>query len=152
MNVGDSGGGGQDFDLNLAPIIDCFTVLITYLLVSASFLSLSIFDVGVAASGASTSPNPKAPPHTITLQMHESKVIDIRVNGGSENLALVIPINGRGTEWDFVAVTTRLEELKKRYPEVTEVSLTAENHIIYKEVVLAIETLRKTNPKIFLAS
>jgi biopolymer transport protein ExbD len=151
MHVGD-GGGGQDFDLNLAPIIDCFTVLITYLLVSASFLSLSIFDVGVAASGASSTPNPKTPPHTITLQMHESKTIDIRVNGGAENLALVIPIAGRGSEWDLTATSTKLEDLKQRYSDITDISLTAENHVIYKEIVRAIESLRKTNPKIFLAS
>ena len=30
-----SESGGQDFDLNLAPIIDCFTVLITFMLVHA---------------------------------------------------------------------------------------------------------------------
>ncbi|RYZ61531.1 MAG: hypothetical protein EOP09_19835, partial [Proteobacteria bacterium] len=40
------GAGSLEFDLNLAPIIDCFTVLITFLLVSASFLSVSIFDAG----------------------------------------------------------------------------------------------------------
>jgi biopolymer transport protein ExbD len=34
------GGNGQEVELNITPIIDCFTVLITFLLASASFLSL----------------------------------------------------------------------------------------------------------------
>ena len=42
----------KDFDLNLAPIIDCMTVLITFMLASASFLSIGILDAGVAAAGA----------------------------------------------------------------------------------------------------
>ena len=39
-----SRGGSLDFELNLAPIIDCLVVLITFMLASASFLSISIFD------------------------------------------------------------------------------------------------------------
>ena len=52
-----SGSGGKkdsDFELNLASIIDCFTVLITYLLVTASFITLGILDVTVTSSLAST--------------------------------------------------------------------------------------------------
>ena len=37
----------QDFDVNITPIIDSFTVLITFMLASASFLSVGIFDAGI---------------------------------------------------------------------------------------------------------
>ena len=51
MSAGNfEGSGGQDFELNLASLIDCFTVLITFLLASASFLSVGILDAGVAAA------------------------------------------------------------------------------------------------------
>ena len=46
--------GETDFELNLASIIDCFTVLITYLLVSASFISLGILDVSVPVMACAT--------------------------------------------------------------------------------------------------
>jgi biopolymer transport protein ExbD len=48
MSVG--GGNSQDADINLAPIIDCFTVLIAFMLVSASFLSIGVLDAGIAAA------------------------------------------------------------------------------------------------------
>jgi biopolymer transport protein ExbD len=150
MHVGD--GGGQDFDLNLAPIIDCFTVLITYLLVSASFLSLSIFDIGVAASGQGAAANPTTPPHAVIVRMTESRSIELRVSGGAENLSLTIPIASVSADWNFVGVNTKLDQLKQKYSDINDVSLSAENHVTYKEVIRVIEALRKTNPKIYLAT
>jgi biopolymer transport protein ExbD len=54
------GSGGThpaeiDFELNLAPIIDCLVVLITFTLISASFLSVAVFDYGAAPNSASQS-------------------------------------------------------------------------------------------------
>lgn len=45
-----SGGGNrrqmdQEFELNIASIVDCFTVLITYLLAAASFISLGSVEI-----------------------------------------------------------------------------------------------------------
>ena len=50
-NLGNS--SGQDVDLNITPIIDCFTVLITFLLASASFLSIGFFEVYTPGKTAS---------------------------------------------------------------------------------------------------
>ena len=36
--------GEQDFELNITSIIDCFTVLIAFILTSASFISIGIID------------------------------------------------------------------------------------------------------------
>jgi biopolymer transport protein ExbD len=150
MNVGD--GGGQDFDLNLAPIIDCFTVLITYLLVSASFLSLSIFDIGVAASGQAAPAKVSIPPHAVAVRMMESHSIELKISGGKENLSQTIPIPALGTDWDLTKAIEKLEQLKQKYSDINDLSLSAENHVTYKEVVHVIEGLKKANPKIYLAT
>lgn len=50
----------QDVDLNITPIIDCFTVLITFLLASASFISIGFFEAytpGKAADAAQAEPD-----------------------------------------------------------------------------------------------
>lgn len=65
-----SKGGSQDFDINLAPIIDCFTVLITFMLVSASFLAIGIFDAGVEAAGTSAA-NTKPPAVHLELSLQK---------------------------------------------------------------------------------
>ena len=61
MSAG-GGGGEGDVELNLAPIVDCFTVLIAYLLVSMSFISLSIFEAGVAATSPESASVEVVPP------------------------------------------------------------------------------------------
>src|SRR5882672_8122358 len=84
--VDNSGGSNQEVELNLAPIIDCFTVLITYLLVTASFLSLAALDVGVSATGTGTPPPPAAdntpPPMVMSLEALANGDIKINVRGG----------------------------------------------------------------------
>jgi biopolymer transport protein ExbD len=50
MNLGKDSGSSGEVDLNLAPILDCLTVLVAFLLASASFLSLSALETGVAAA------------------------------------------------------------------------------------------------------
>ncbi|NDF14013.1 hypothetical protein EB061_01655 [bacterium] len=49
MSAG-GGGGEGDVELNIAPIVDCFTVLIAYMLVSMSFIQLSIFEAEAPTS------------------------------------------------------------------------------------------------------
>ena len=56
ISAGDGNGGGRgrgspaDFDINLAPIIDCFTVIIAFLLASAAFLSIGVFEAAVPSA------------------------------------------------------------------------------------------------------
>jgi len=153
MNVGSEGGGGQDFDLNLAPIIDCFTVLITYLLVSASFISLTVFDVGVAATGqgAPAADTGDTPP-SISIELGLNKALEIKVSGGSQNIEMNIPLAAKGSEWDTDTLAVKLEELRKKWPKITEASLTAAPTVRYREVVSVIEKLKKSVPKLFLSS
>ncbi|MGZ3709823.1 MAG: biopolymer transporter ExbD, partial [Bdellovibrionota bacterium] len=77
-----SGKGSQDFELNIASIIDCFTVLITFLLASASFLSIGIFDAGVAA-GAAESKDSKPPSVQILVELQPDHRLSVKLTGKS---------------------------------------------------------------------
>jgi len=60
MSANFGSSNSQDVDINITPIIDCFTVLITFLLASASFLSIGCFEVstpGNAADAAQIEPD-----------------------------------------------------------------------------------------------
>lgn len=148
-------GGGEnsgDVDLNLAPIIDCFTVLITYLLVSASFLSLTAFDVGVAASGqAAPGAVAKDPPLTLAIELDANKQLGIKLSGGKQNVNLALSIAPIAGVWDLKTLVDKLEDLKRKWPELSEASITAESSVKYKDVVKLIEALKKAMPKLYLA-
>lgn len=148
-----SSEGGQDFDLNLAPIIDCFTVLITYLLVSASFISLTALDVGVAAAGQAD-PNaaaPKTPPFNLMVELSAQREIVFKLTGGPKSLNLSIAVKATAGAWDIGGLEKETARLVGQYPDVKEATLQTDPSIIYKDVVKIVETIKKSISKVYLA-
>jgi biopolymer transport protein ExbD len=141
----DPGGASQDFDLNLAPIIDCFTVLIAFMLASASFLAIGIFDAGAAASSAANSGQP--PAIRIEAQLDMNKTIDLHVEG-KVNLRKKIP--PRDGTYDRAALIAEIGELRNRFPDTKGMVLRAEDDVEYAEIIAAMEGLKKKIPSVML--
>jgi biopolymer transport protein ExbD len=141
------GGSSQDFDLNLASIIDCFTVIITFLLASASFLSIGILDAGVAAS-ADTAPSNAPPPVNVTIEISKDYSATVRITGQSRSTT-TFPANA--AQLDLRALGDSLRQTKARWTELNAVSLSADDMVEYRTVVQAMEAIRKHMPVIMLA-
>jgi biopolymer transport protein ExbD len=150
-SVGD--GNGQEVELNLAPIIDCFTVLITYLLVTASFLTLSALDVGVSATGVADAADVKGPPPMMmTLELKTTGEIAILVRGGKLKKDVAINVAGEnGGHWDLTELDARLHQINQKWPSLTDVSVSAEPTVIYKDIVVVIKEIQETIPKVFIS-
>src|ERR1700722_17864850 len=95
-----SHAGEMDFELNLASIIDCFTVLITYLLVSASFITLGVLDVTVAvpAMAQETAKNDEPPKLIVSIELGADQLLEIRTTGVETKNYRVPAKDGA---WDF---------------------------------------------------
>jgi biopolymer transport protein ExbD len=138
--------GSQDFDLNLAPIIDCLTVLIAFMLASTAFLSIGILDAGVAAAGASaTSTTP--PAISILIELGAGKDYLLKVTGKS---AFTAPIPHTEQGWNGAELSKRLAALKTQWPDISAVTLSADNQVHYEDVVKSMETIRQTMPVVLL--
>ncbi len=150
--VGD-GASNQDVDLNLAPIIDCFTVLITYLLVTASFLTLSSVDVSVSATGTGAPPPESTgpPPMTMAIELKAGGNLEIQIRGGAENKKLSYNVPGETGGWNMALLTSRLQEIQGKWPAITEVSVTAEPAIIYKDIVSILHEIQNVMPKVYIS-
>ncbi len=151
MNFRRPGEGSQDFELNLAPIIDCFTVIITYLLVSASFVSLAVLDAGIAAISPTTAAQGIVP-LALEVELTKSGAVAFKLTGlpaGKEMPLAVAPLGG---EFDFPGVRYRMEMIARDFPALKELTVSADPAVSYKSVVRAIEALKKIVPKVFLAS
>ena len=146
-------GSGQDVDLNLAPIIDCFTVLITYLLVTASFLTLSSVDVSVSATGTGTPPPVTGgpPPMSMSIELKAAGEMEIQIRGGAKNEKLSYPVPGQTGKWNMPLLTSRLQQIQKKWPAITEVSVTAEPAIIYKDIVSVLHEIQVVMPKVYIS-
>lgn len=151
MNVSSGGSGkpgqaSQDFDLNLAPIIDCFTVLVTFLLASSAFLSIGLMDAGVSASSPSQSQT-APPPIQIKIELHAGNKMELKTTGKSTRSPAFA---GKDGKYDFESLKKELTQLKTAFPTVDAVTLSADDTIEYKDIIEAMEVIRKHQPVVML--
>jgi len=150
VNVGDTGsphgGRSQDFDINLAPIIDCFTVLISFMLISASFLAIGVFDANLATEGPPAANTPP-PSLRVDVQLNPKMAIQLKV-AGKTKMDLAIPATGE--DWDLKALTAEIQKLKEQWPDTKSAVLNAADDVEYKHIVRVMETLKTQLPSILL--
>jgi biopolymer transport protein ExbD len=154
----------QDFELNLASIIDCLTVLIAFVMISTSFVSIGILDAGVAAGGETAVTQAPAPVNlTITLKADHSISLKLAGKVTSET-KVAAPAKGKeGAEgkdakgvkgandaWDYKALSEQLAEVKRKWPTLNGAVLVADNAVPYRDVVKSMEAARKSIPAILL--
>lgn len=147
MNFSHSGTeNNPDFDLNLAPIIDCFTVLITFMLISASFLAVGILDAG---AGVMTQPvaGETPPPVAVEVQLHDQYRATVKLTGKSTQNYELTAKNGA---WDMEGLDKALAEIKAKWPTTDSVVLSANDTVEYLHVIQFMEKIHKTIPGIAL--
>jgi biopolymer transport protein ExbD len=137
----------QEVDLNIAPIIDCFTVLIAFMLVSATYLSIQILDAGITAGGAAPAETTKAPSVTLTVTLQADHTVQIEVTGKSRETFRSPAQDGK---WNFALYQEQLSTLKSKWSDVTAATLQAEGSIQYQDVVEAMQHTRKHFPYVML--
>lgn len=164
VNLPGSGGGDQDFELNLAPIIDCLVVLITFMLASATFLSIGILDAGISAGGATQSST--APPSVVvTLDLKKGYQMILRVEGKENSTASFQPVDAPTTKapneapntvsatnktWNIKEAADRLRALRLKWTDLSALTIQGDNDLEYQQFVQVMDALRKDIPVVML--
>jgi len=148
VETGSRGRGkdSQDFEINIASIIDAFTVLITFLLVSASYISIGIMDAGVAAAGV-TSNDATPPSINLMVELSTAKKLTVKVTGKSTETSPIEPKDGAV---DYPSMAKKIIALKGKWTDLNAVTLVAEPEVAYKDVVKTMEELRRALPVVLL--
>jgi biopolymer transport protein ExbD len=123
-NFGSSSNG--DVELNITPIIDCFTVLITFLLASASFISIGFFDAytpGNAADPSQTEPDTEAVIKIKANQMAEFKV------KGKKNLTITFDMKQKD---GLAGLDVELKKLADEKINMANLLVSADDEVDYK--------------------
>lgn len=153
VNLPGGDGGGQDFELNLAPIIDCLVVLITFMLASATFLSIGILDAGISAGGATTTAT-TPPSIVVTVELKKDFQMQLRVEG-KETLTVPIgssaPANaGATSQWNMPELVQKIRGLRQKYADFGALTIQGDNQLEYREFVTVMDSLRKEIPVVML--
>jgi len=120
--------------------------LITFMLVSASFLSIGILDAGAGAAGQTTMKD-TPPPVVVQIELGEQYGMEIKLSGRASDKIKLPATQG---DWDYAGLTRELMQIKAKWPQSDSVILSAANDIEYLQVIKIMEKLRKLTPSILL--
>ena len=127
----------MDAELNIVSIIDCFTVIIIYLITAASFVSMGVLDSTVAraanGSGASALRDP-SDSLTVVAEVKASNDIALNLLGGSRAQMVIASQNGKP---DFERAVESLKHLKSNEPKLNKIALIAEPDVEYSNLASA---------------
>jgi biopolymer transport protein ExbD len=137
----------KDADLNIVPIIDCFTVMIAFLLVSASFLSIGFFDAGVAASAAGADEKQTPASIEVHIQLKDQQIIELKVSGKTRHQKLIQPVD---SEWNREELVSSLVTLKNSWPDLNVAFLDADDNVAYRDIIITMDQTRQVLPEVLL--
>jgi len=149
MNVSSGSGGragSQDFELNIAPIIDCITVLIAFIMISTSFISIGLLDAGAPAIGTETGDS--IPLVNVELEVLEGNRYLIKLSGQVTSESR-ISANTDG-KWNTEELVSKLNQIKTQWKNVDSITISAEDGVPYKDIIVAMDSSRRVLPAVVL--
>jgi biopolymer transport protein ExbD len=132
-------------NINIASIIDCFTVIITYLLSAASLVSITALEAGLISNSGTPDASSAPPAEVIELSVRNSGKIDLyfKNEGGT--------VDHRTFEQnDIDQVRTNVTEIKNGHPNLKYISLYSEDKVEYQFLAKVISTQKNVLPVVFV--
>jgi len=122
-------------ELLLVPMIDIFTVLVTFLLMTAVFSRTVILELKLGSQDPSLTPPPPGLKLEVIVRKNLLQVAD-RETGPLRTL----PNNAEG--YDFQGLTEYLQFVKSRYPDKTEATILLEPDTPYDTLIQVMDRTR----------
>lgn len=120
-------------ELLLVPMIDIFTVLVTFLLMTAVFSRIAILELDLPSAAAAPVGEP-----TFRLEVIVRDAGFELTNGS----ALIATIPKKDGAYDFESLTSLAVSLKRSYPEADNASVLLEPHIEYDNLIQVMDAIR----------
>ena len=123
-------------ELNITAFMNLMVILVPFLLVTAVFSRLAILELNLP--GSSTEP---ANPQELVFQL-EVIVREGRIEVGDRNVGAlgIYPVTDEG--YDYEALSQKLSEIKRRYPDKTDAAILLESNIAYDTLVQVMDRVR----------
>ena len=138
-------------ELNVMPFIDIFSMLNTFLLVSASFIGLGILEVQIPFFSNATEVTEAKPERLLTIRVDTTKeditLTTLYSEDPEEKEVLDYKMDAAGIE----QLHTKLIDIRIAEPKTEKVMLFADDDVKYENMVLvldAIKTLKENDPPV----
>jgi len=122
-------------ELLLVPMIDIFTVLVTFLLMTAVFSRIAVMQIDLPSSVAA---NPAEPKFRLEVIVRES---GFDLSDGKVAIATIPKVNGA---YDLKALTEQVLVVKREHPTSEDASVLSERKVPYDGLIQAMDAIRST--------
>ena len=122
-------------ELLLVPMIDIFTVLVTFLLMTAVFSKTVVLQLNLPASQASMPPLPKDLQLEVLVRPNLLEVAD-------RNTGPLKDLQNTAQGYDYDGLTEFLKLVKAKYPDKTDASVLVEHDTPYDTLVQVMDRVR----------
>ncbi len=128
------GSGGKkavDFQLNLIPFIDLLSVLISFLLMTSVWTTVSRIEVRQSPNLPSDDPPPEDQEEKLNL------TVVIKSSGitVSKKNAVVKDIEKKGDEYDLETLNEVMKQVVAEHPSNRDITLTSEDRVEYQDLI-----------------
>lgn len=120
-------------ELLLVPMIDIFTVLVAFLLMTAVFSRIAIMQIDLPSSVAS---NPTEPKFRLEIIVRQD---GFELTDGKQVIGRIEKVSGA---YDLNALTERALAVKREHPTSEDVSVLSEPKVPYNELVQVMDAIR----------
>lgn len=123
-------------ELMLVPMIDIFTVLVTFLLMTAVFSRITILQLDLPSSNTASAGTPPEFRLEVIVR-HEG----FELTNGTKLIATLPKVAG---QYDFKTLTQMAASLKRDYPDANDASVLLERDVEYDYLIQAMDAIRST--------
>jgi len=120
-------------ELLLVPMIDIFTVLVTFLLMTAVFSRIAIMQIDLPSSPAAKPTEPKFRLEIIVRQD------GFELSDGKQAIGTIPKVGGA---YDLNALTEHVLDVKREHPTAEDASVLSEPKVPYDELVQVMDAIR----------
>jgi biopolymer transport protein ExbD len=122
--------------LNIIPMIDIFTVLVTFLLMTAVFSRIVVLNLGLPVASSAEQ----------LQQMHDLKleviVRQTSIEVSDQVTGKLAELPNVGNAYDLKGLSEYLQRVKTRFPEKTQATILLQAETPYDTLVQVMDTLR----------
>ncbi len=120
-------------ELLLVPMIDIFTVLVTFLLMTAVFSRIAIMQIDLPSS---VSAKPEEPKFRLEVIVRQD---GFELSDGKQSIGTVPKVRGA---YDLKALTESVLTVKREHPTSEDASVLSEPKVPYDELIQAMDAIR----------
>ena len=124
-------------ELNITAFMNLMVILVPFLLMTAVFSRLAILELNLPGS-STENVDPQDQVFQLEIIVRKDK---IEIGDRNQGLLGIYP-NSEDGEYDYDALSSKLAELKDRYPDKTEASILLESEIEYNTLVQVMDRVR----------